>query len=147
MIKNSVIGWREIVSLPDLGIRHIKAKIDTGARTSSLHAKDINIIQKGGKEYIQFWTNPINKGKGILLEAQLHCRQNIINLGTQYKQRPVIHTCISIGDITWFINLNLVDRGPMDYRILIGRQAISGKFLVNAGKSYTLLSQPSRKYI
>ncbi len=149
-IKNfkDILGWREWINLPELKAKNIKVKVDTGARTSALHATDIEFFKKKGKPFVRFMVFPqqkSSKGK-IKCEAPLIDTRHIkSSVGTQTK-RPVIHTLISIGQYEWEIELTLVNRDIMGFRMLLGREAMRGHFLVDPGKSYVLGKGKVKKY-
>jgi ribosomal protein S6--L-glutamate ligase len=131
---NMIVGWKEWVSLPELELFAVKAKVDTGANTSSLHAYNIEYFTKNGLKYVRFEVHPIQKNSRIKrvcvapLVEKKHVRSSS---GTQQK-RPVIKTSLKIGNNIWTINLNLTNRDSMGMRMLIGREALAGKILVNA---------------
>ena len=133
-----VIGWREWVSLPELGIRRIKAKVDSGARSSSLHAFDIERFIKDDEEWVRFKVHPIQKRTTTVLEleAKLHDTRPVRSSSGQAVVRPVIQTNISMLGLTWPIELTLANRDQMGFRMLLGRQAFRNRFLLDAGKSY-----------
>lgn len=135
-----VLGWREWISLPDLKISAIKVKVDTGARTSALHATDIKYFKRKGKSWVRFSVHP-NQRSGdqeIRCEAPMVEKRSIkSSIGTE-THRPVIHTTLEIGDYHGEIELTLVNRDIMGFRMLLGRQAMRGHFLVDPGKSYII---------
>jgi hypothetical protein len=133
-----MIGWREWVGLPDLGIPEIKAKIDTGARTSSLHAFDIKEYRRGAATYVSFRVHPIQKhsGRSIKTHSLLLEKRWVKNSGGTLTLRPVILTPVVLGDELWQIELTLVNRDQMGFRMLLGRQALRNGFLVHPGKSF-----------
>ena len=139
------IGWREWVELPDLGIR-VKAKIDTGARTSSLHARRVEAFERNGKPMVRFWAYPRQRtarGK-VLVEAPLVGYRKIRNPGGggRVEIRPVIRTTLSLAGKQWKGEVTLSRRDTMGFRMLLGRQAVRGRFLVDPGRSYLLGREP-----
>lgn len=135
----SIIGWREKVALPELGIKDIKAKIDTGARSSALHAFDIEIIKRGGKQIVRFSVHPYqgDNRHTITAEAELFDMRQVRNSGGAAQIRPVIQTIVELGgDDRWSIELTLTNRDVMGFRMLLGRQAIRQRFLVDASRSF-----------
>jgi hypothetical protein len=135
-----VIGWREWIDLPDLGINFIKAKIDTGARSSALHAIHIETFQQDNKEFVGFQVHPYQKNSQITVSTQaelLEWRQ-IKNSGGDAQWRPVILTYVQLGLQQWAIELTLTNRDVMGFRMLLGREAVRNRFLVNPGRSYLL---------
>ncbi len=133
-----VIGWREWVSLPDLPIRRIKAKVDTGARSSSLHAFDVEFFEKESVEWVRFAVHPVQRREKTLLrlEAPVLETRSVRSSSGQAEVRPVIETNVTLLGLTWPIELTLSDRGKMGFRMLLGRQAFRGRFLVDTGRSY-----------
>ncbi len=133
-----VIGWREWVALPDLGVPAIKAKIDTGARSSSLHAFDIDRFRENGLEMVRFTIHPRQRRRlsTPTVEAPLHAEKLVRNPGGREELRPVIRTIIVWNDIAFEADLNLTRRDEMGFRMLLGRQAIRRRFLVDPGRSF-----------
>lgn len=136
--ERAAVGWREWVALPDLGIDRIKAKIDTGARTSSLHAFDLERFRRDGREMVRFEAHPLQRDASISItvEAELVDRRSVrSSTGTQ-TVRPVIETDVSLLGQRWPIELSLIRRDLMGFRMLLGRQAIRGRFVVDPGRSF-----------
>lgn len=141
-----VVGWREWVALPDLGIDSIKAKIDTGARSSSLHAYDMKRFRRRGVSMIRFKVHPIQRDFRTLVEAEaklVDLRKVRSSSGIE-TLRPVIATSLELGDRTWEIEITLVRRDAMGFRMLLGRQAIRGHALVDPGGSFVASTPPHR---
>ncbi len=135
-----VIGWREWVALPELGVDRIKAKIDTGARTSAIHAFDIEVYKKGGQEWVRFAIHPYQKNDTDIQTCICPVRdiRVITNSGGSREQRVVIETQLTIGNLSWPIEMTLTNRDEMGFRMLLGRTAMKGRFLVDPGKSFCL---------
>jgi hypothetical protein len=133
-----IIGWREWVALPQLGILHIKPKIDTGARSSSLHVSEVEEFTRGDRAFVRFKVHPIQRNTdfGVQAEAEVLEYRNVRSSSGQKSLRPVILTEIRVLGQTWPIELTLANRDAMGFRMLLGREAIRGRFLVDAGKSY-----------
>jgi hypothetical protein len=133
-----VIGWREWVALPDLGIRRIKAKVDTGARTSSLHAFGIKQFTRDGKAFVRFKVHPIqrNTRKTIEAEAEVLEFREVRSSSGHLAMRPAILTTVHLLGMSWQIEVTLANRDEMGFRMLLGRESYRGKFLVDAGTSY-----------
>ncbi len=133
-----VIGWREWVALPDLGVDAIKVKIDTGARSSSLHAFDIETFDRGDAEMVRFTLHPIQRsGRSTgLVEAPLLAKKLVRNPGGREEIRPVIRTHVVWDGIRFEAELNLTSRDEMGFRMLLGRQAVRRRFLVDPGRSF-----------
>jgi hypothetical protein len=132
------IGWREWVSLPALGVPRIKAKIDTGARSSALHAFDIEFLRRGGVVYVRFVLHPLQRSaKGsVSAEVPLLGVRQIRSSNGQVSRRPVICTEIAILGQRRVVELTLVPRDEMGFRMLLGREAIRNGFLVDPGRSF-----------
>ena len=136
--KLPIIGWREWVELPDLGIRRIKAKVDTGARSSSVHASEIEEIERDGLHFVRFKIHPFHRQPDQKVEAEakvLDFREVKSSSGNS-TNRPVILTNVALLGLNWPVELTLADRSEMGFRMLLGREAIRGKFLVDGGRSY-----------
>lgn len=133
-----VIGWREHLCLPELGITQIKAKIDTGARSSALHAFVIETFEHNGKAMIRFEVHPYQRDthRSAIAQAELLDWREVRNSGGQAQLRPVIVTTVELGNYTFPIELTLTNRDVMGFRMLLGRQAVRQRFLVDAGKSF-----------
>lgn len=145
--KLPVIGWREILALPDLSIAKIEAKIDTGARSSAIHAQDIKIFQQqDGKEMIRFQVRPYGKHskETIIVETTLLDQRQVRSSNGQAQVRPVIETIVKLGNQQWPIEINLTNRDAMIFPMLLGRQALRDRFLVDAGSSF-LQSKTQKK--
>ena len=136
--SSKIIGWREFVSLPQLEVNRIKAKIDTGARSSALHAFNIQQLQLDGKSIIRFQVHPVQRDNHTIVttEAELLEYRKIRNSGGIAQLRPVIKTEVKLGGQIWSIELSLTDRDVMGFRMLLGRQAVRNKFLVDPSRSY-----------
>lgn len=136
--QKPVIGWREWVSLPLLHIPRIKAKVDTGARSSSLHAFDVNYVQRRGKDFVRFTVHPFQRDTrtSIAAEAEVFEFRSVKSSSGHSTLRPVILTDVEVLGTRWTIELTLANRDEMGFRMLLGRQAIRNRFLVDAGHSY-----------
>ncbi|MEZ6134128.1 MAG: ATP-dependent zinc protease [Pirellulaceae bacterium] len=133
-----IIGWREYVSLPDLGIRSIKVKVDTGARSSSLHAYDITEFSRDGERWLRFCVHPWqrNDRKIVAAEARVLDVRSIRSSSGELNERYVIMTTARLLGQSWPIELTLANRDQMGFRMLLGREAIRGRMLVDPGRSY-----------
>ncbi len=133
-----VIGWREWVSLPDLGIARVKAKVDTGARSSSLHAFHMQAFERDGAEWIRFEVHPLQRksAEPVTVEAPILEYRSVRSSSGVTQRRPVIVTRVELLGLCWPVELTLARRDQMGFRMLLGRQAFRGRFLVDAGRSY-----------
>jgi len=133
-----VIGWREWIQLPDLNIPRVKAKIDTGARSSSLHSSDIQTFERDGITYVSFKVHPLQRSskKTVTCESEVLEFRNVRSSSGHTTERPVIRTTIKALGQTWAIDLTLANRDSMGFRMLLGREAFRGRFLVDAGNSW-----------
>jgi len=140
-----VIGWREWLALPDLGIPEIKAKIDSGARSSALHAFDVERFRRDGKAMVRFRVHPYQRDsrRGRVAEAELLDERSVRNSGGHVERRPVIVTTAALGGRGFSIELTLTNRDEMGFRMLLGRQALRRRFLVDVGGSF-LAGRPPR---
>lgn len=136
----TIVGWREYVSMPKLGIKEIKAKVDTGARTSALHVSNLKIIKRGQTQFAEFTVHP----KQHSSRPEMHNRQKISSFrlvkssnGISSK-RPVITTNVVMGLEKKEIEITLVNRDLMGFRLLLGRTALRNDCIVDPGKSYLL---------
>jgi len=132
-----LIGWRERVAFPDLGLDLIEAKIDTGARTSALHAMKITEFERDGVPWVRFHIPHAGKLHARNCEARLIDRRQITNTSGVGQDRHVIATTILIGKRRWRIEVSLTDRASMKMPLILGRTAFRRRgILVDAGKSY-----------
>ena len=140
------VGWREWVGLPDLGVRHIKAKLDTGARSSSLHAFDLTEFERDGVAWVRFRIQPWQKSAEDAQQVELpvHDRRSIRSSNGQVQQRYVVVMHLQLLEQTFPVEVTLARRDAMGFRLLIGREALRRGFLVDSGASY-LGGKPSKK--
>ncbi|MGP1396954.1 MAG: ATP-dependent zinc protease family protein [Inquilinaceae bacterium] len=132
-----VIGWRELVGLPEFGIPEMRAKIDTGARTSALHAEDQELFERAGALWVRFTIPFPGKRHGIRVEALLLDARNIKNTSGVSERRLVVGTTLLLGRHCWHIDMSLADRKQMEFDLILGRTAIRGrKVLVDPGRSF-----------
>lgn len=124
--------------LPDLGMESIKAKVDTGARSSALHALDIHLIQHDDQKLVQFKVHPRQRDASLTIPvtATLVEQRLVRSSNGRAEMRPVIRTSVCLGDHCWPIDLTLTNRSMMGFRLLLGRQALRGHYLVDSGKSF-----------
>lgn len=142
--ERALIGWREWVSLPDLAIAHIKVKVDTGARTSALHAFYVQPFEREGAPWVRFGVHPLQASGQILEPPVVHCEapvkemRRVTDSGGHAELRPVIETTLLVQGERRLIELTLTDRETMMFRMLLGRSALKRRFVVDSGKSFIL---------
>lgn len=142
-----VIGWREWVGLPDLGIAKIKAKVDTGARTSALHAFSLKPYTENGVNKITFEIHPFqhNRNEVIVCTADVVDRRLVTDSGGHTEERYVIITPLTIAGQTWPIEITLTERENMLFRMLLGRSALRKHFVVNPARSFVTTRKKKQK--
>lgn len=141
LVKKQIIGWREWVGFPELGIAQIKAKIDTGARSSALHAYDIQTYKaRNGKIRVKFIVHPLQKNSKDIVQCHADLiGQRLVKSSSGIKElRTTVLTNLHMGNEIWPIELTLTNRDTMGFRLLIGRTAIKRKFLVDPQKSFLM---------
>jgi hypothetical protein len=133
-----MLGWREWVALPEFGIAQIKAKIDTGARSSALHAETIEPYMKGGEHWLMFTVAPIQKQNDSLIEchAPIKDYRLVSDSGGHKQRRYVIETQILFGGQAIRAEITLTNRDSMRFRMLLGRTALNRHFLIDPSASY-----------
>ncbi len=136
----SVLGWREWVSLPELGIAAIKAKVDTGAKTSALHAHYIRPFEENGQLWVTFGLHPHQKDTASSIDciARVKDRRPVTDSGGHTERRFVIETSVCMNHRRFPIEITLTDRENMRFRMLLGRSALKGLFLVDSQQSFLL---------
>ncbi len=132
------VGWREWVGLPELGIAWIKAKVDSGARSSCLHAFDVEVFKQGSQRYVRFKVHPIQRDRKNTVEsvAPLLEFRNVKSSSGHLTRRPVILTPVQLLGECFEVEVTLAARDAMGFRMLLGRQAVRGKFVIDTGHSY-----------
>lgn len=136
------IGWRELVHLPDLGLRGIPAKIDTGARTSALHATILEEFERDGERYVRFAVDYEQQHVRQVCEAVHIDWRGITSSNGETQRRRIIKTPLQIGSLIFRAEISLADRSDMRFPMLIGRSSLRRRFVVDSGHSW--LKSPGR---
>ena len=131
--SNTPTGWREWVSLPDAGVDWVKAKIDTGARSSSLHAFDIVEFEREGEEWVRFRVKPWQESNedATIVECPVHDRRRVRSSSGHSEERIVVLLAVRLIDHTIIAEVTLTNRDEMGFRMLIGREALRQGYLVD----------------
>jgi hypothetical protein len=141
-----LVGWKEYVALPELGVGALKAKIDTGARTSSLHVAELRTLAElpGGEADLEIVLAPDRRrpNRRITARARQLARIEVTDSGGHSEIRPVINTLLVLGPVEKRIRITLTDRSGMLFRLILGRKALEGDFVVDVARKY-LHSRPT----
>ena len=137
MTEAALAGWREWVALPGLGVPAVKAKLDTGARTSALHVAALEPFEQAGQLRVRFVLHPLRRRDDIAIrcEALVVDRRLVSDSGGHLERRYVIRTPLALGGREWPIELSLTNREQMLFRMLLGRTALAG-WLVDPQRSF-----------
>jgi ribosomal protein S6--L-glutamate ligase len=132
-----IIGWREWCELPDLQLPGVLAKIDTGAKTSSLHAFNIRSSARGD-DWLCFSVHPVQRRRRPVIDCEARCVdvRSVTSSNGKSEERPVIETTLVIGGRRFLSEITLTNRDEMGFRMLIGRQSLTKRFLVDPALSY-----------
>ncbi|SMQ57696.1 Uncharacterized conserved protein [Altererythrobacter xiamenensis] len=137
----TTLGWREMAFLPELGLRDIPAKIDTGARTSSLHAHVLEEFRRDGERFVRFavdWGGVRHECEAIHVDIR-----GITSSNGETQRRYVIKTPLRIGSLEFRAEISLANRSDMKFPMLIGRSSLRRRFVVDSGHSW--LQSPGRE--
>jgi hypothetical protein len=138
--QQRIVGWREWAGLPELNVKRIKAKLDTGAKTSTLHAFFVDPFHRGSATWVRFGVHPLQRNRRVerLCEARVADQRWITDSGGRREKRYIIETTLQIADICFPIELTLTNRDNLQFRMLLGRSALSHHFAVDPARSYVL---------
>lgn len=138
MNDKKIIGRLEAICLPELAIEQLNARVDTGAQTSSLHVDNVIQIELDGKPSVRFDIHPdiYNVKQVVTCEALIHDIRRVKSSNGVSEQRIVIQTQAKLGGVSWPIEITLTDRSDMTYLMLIGREALRGRFLIDPDKVF-----------
>nr|WP_252732535.1 30S ribosomal protein S6--L-glutamate ligase [Cellulophaga baltica] len=144
-----VVGSEEWCVFGDLGIPAIKARVDSGAKTSSIQAANTKVFTKGAQEWVKFEVNPIQDNRSITIktEAKLIDRRTVKSSSGIAEERFVVRTPITLGDDTFEIELTLANRDTMEFRMLLGREALNNRFVVNSAENFLIQDFTSAEII
>lgn len=128
-----MVGWREWVALPDLGLPAVEAKVDTGARTSALHAFAMDVFEEDGRRRVCFGVHPLadDERVEVFACADVVDERTVTSSSGHEEHRVVIRTPLVLGGRTWSAEVTLTDRRAMQYRMLLGRTALAGRVVVD----------------
>jgi hypothetical protein len=137
-LELTTIGWREWISFPEWGIEAVKVKVDTGARTSSLHVMDMTFFEKDSRQWVQFIVHPWQEtaADAVSVTAPVITYKEVRSSSGCLQKRPVIRTRIVVAHRKIAVDITLTNRSEMGFRMLLGRAAIRNRFMVIPGKSY-----------
>ncbi len=140
MTSSSTVGWREWVALPTLGIARIKAKLDTGARTSALHALRCERYSEGGAPYVRLHVQPRQRdGERVLVvETAIIDERSVTDSSGHRERRIVVVSDVALGAQRWSIELTITNRDALRFRMLLGRSAMQGHLIIDPDRSYVL---------
>jgi len=139
-----VIGWHECISLPELGLNDFAVKVDTGAKTTALHADDITVFHKDDVKWVRFRSPDVPGSSQRMCEFPVFTKRDITNTSGQPETRIVIRTPMVLAGRKWKIDISLTDRGTMRFPLILGRRALRNRnIVVHPGQSYLVSAKPS----
>jgi len=138
------VGWREWLALPELGLPALKAKVDTGARSSALHVDTLEWLERDGRSWVRFTLRPAADLPVLSAQAEVVEVRPVTDSGGRTSRRPFIRTAIEVAGRRWPIEINLTSRTNMLFPMLLGRTAMAGRLRVDPALSYVLGQPPSR---
>ena len=132
------MGWREWVALPDWDVAHLKAKVDTGARTSTMHAFGLEWFDRDGRRWVRFEIHPWQRSisDSVIAEAAVVATRDVKSSSGEVEHRPVVRTSLVLAGRTVSVEVTLTRRDEMGFRMLVGREALRKRFVVDPGVSY-----------
>ncbi len=138
--EKDIVGWREWVAFPDFGNIRVKAKVDTGAQTSAIHVWNPEIVVRHGKKMVSFDIHPLQRDDETIASclAELCDQRSVKNSGGQEEERLFVRTRVQLGDKIHPIEISLTNRDEMNYRMLLGRALLRGRYLVDSEASFLL---------
>lgn len=141
-----VIGWHECIDLPELNLRQFAVKIDTGAKTTALHAENIETFRRNDIKWVRFTAPSIAGVVGQTCEFPVYTKRDITNTSGTPETRVVIRTPMVLANRRWQIDISLTDRGNMRFPLILGRRALRGhNIAVHPGKSYLVSAKPTNE--
>jgi len=134
-VEKVLVGWNEFVDLPDWGIRRLGAKVDTGARSSALHVEDLEVLPRGRIRF-RVVVHREHRDRHVVVVARITRRARVRSSNGQFDNRFFVKTTLKLGPIEKEIEVSLVDRGSMIHRMLLGRTALEGDFVVDVSRRH-----------
>lgn len=143
-MEKVLIGWNEFVDLPDWGIARLGAKIDTGARSSALHVEDLELLSRGRVRF-RVVVHRLHRDRHVPVIARVTRRSRVRSSNGQFEHRFFVGTTLKLGPVEKQIEISLVDRGNMIHRMLLGRTALEGDFIVDVSRRHVQDADARRK--
>jgi hypothetical protein len=141
-----VIGWQECIRLPELSAHDFAVKVDTGAKTTALHADDIEVFYKGDEKWVRFRSFDLTSATPSQCEFPVYTKRAITNTSGTPETRSIIRTPMVLGGRKWKIDVSLADRSTMRFPLILGRRALRGhNIVVHPAKSYLVSDKPNSK--